>query len=181
MPPVPTGNRRLGHAEPLGEFSLEQAEIKPPFAEVISYCDKDLRIDRGEGPRTFEGEMAKRATRGCGSAVASSMNRAGRLPPGGAAPTGRGTLPDEIAPCQCGGPTLAPSQVEADRSSTGHVQGCRVSAPPCRKKALVAISVTEHRTADGGRACLRLQAAGPSVAVPLHEPNDDRTRMANGP
>jgi hypothetical protein len=59
-------------------------------------------------------------------------------------------------------------------------QGCRVSAPWCRKKALVAISVAEHCMPTVGVLACDCKPRVP--AFPFHfERNDDRTRMANGP
>ena len=42
---------RLVDTEPLGDFALQEAEVEAPFAEVISYRCKDLRVRTVLGTR----------------------------------------------------------------------------------------------------------------------------------
>jgi hypothetical protein len=56
----PVGDGTWVHAEPLGHFALEEAQIEPPLAQVISYRCKDLRVEAGQGTRAAQVGMAKR-------------------------------------------------------------------------------------------------------------------------
>jgi hypothetical protein len=44
---LPVGDGCLIDAEPLGDLALEQAQVEPALAQVISYRCKDLRVRTG--------------------------------------------------------------------------------------------------------------------------------------
>ncbi len=63
---LPVGDRAGVGAEPVGDLAREQAEVKPPLAQVISYRCNDLPVEAGQGSWPPEPDIAERQRRDAG-------------------------------------------------------------------------------------------------------------------